>query len=176
VTILAGSVTVTGFSSFSAMFSLFSADVSTGITVQQSAQVAFMAVVTVTSSIIAPTTMVFTVYTSNTIVVAGTTAWAVPAGKNLRINNAWIIAASSAVATVGILKLLAATATATPALSVTSTAGVVVQFPYQLTLTSYFQMVALAQDITAGISIAIGVDLAATRHVIQQIVIAGYFF
>jgi hypothetical protein len=53
---------------------------------------------------------------------------------------------------------------------------VVVQFPYQLTLTSYFQMVALAQDITAGISIAIGVDLAATRHVIQQIVIAGYFF
>ena len=86
----------------------------------------------------------------------------------------FVIAASSAVVSVGIAKLLASVATPT----MTSTAGVLVACPYVAAATQQFQNIDAYADLAAGssTSLAIAVDKLATAHNIAGIVVQGYLF
>jgi hypothetical protein len=134
---------------------------------------AFLAMVTVTSSIVPPTTVLFTVWTGQTQAVAGTTGYIVPAGKNLRINAIQVINAVSNVAQVNRYAVLVSTGGAP---TMTSTVGLAVGIACPLTATTQWNLQGLCADVPAGATIAFGVDVGNTRHVIVAIVVNGYLY
>jgi hypothetical protein len=162
-----GSVAISGVVSITGIMT-----VNTGtIVMQQSFQTAVLMIVTSTQAA-AATTLLFTVYTAGTIAVAGTAQWAVPGAKNLRIMEAYIVAASSAVISVGIMKVLVSNATPT----MTSTVGVLVAVPYVAAASQQFFNVTPYADATATTTVAIAVDRLATSHNIAGIIVQGYLF
>ena len=133
--------------------------------------VPFLLMVTVTSSIIPPTTLIFTVWTGPTVVGTGTTQYVVPANRALRILNMQVVCASSAVIQVNRYAMLVSTGTPT----MTSTVGIELALAAPLTVTTAYQIQACA-DIDSGRTVAIGVDVGNTRHVVVAIVLTGYLF
>lgn len=120
------------------------------------------------------TTCLFTVYTGGTSVAAGTSAYAVPSGKNLRIQNMYVIAKSSAVLSVANWVMLLGTATAS--ISFTSTAGIAVAMPFGITAaTSVYQLNGLNIDIAGTTTMCPGMMGGTTCSIIGA-VITGFLF
>ena len=120
------------------------------------------------------TTMAFTVYTGGTLVVAGTTAYPVPAGRNLRINQVGVIAQSSAVLSGAQFVVLLGTATAS--MSITTTVGIAAMVPFAIAAAPG-QYIAhpLAADVVAGTSVGLGV-LGGTSCSVLGAVVQGYLY
>ena len=119
--------------------------------------------------------MLMTIYTGNTFVATGTSAYAVPAGKVLRIMGMYMINQSSAVLGRGNLVILVGTATAS--LSVTSTVGIAAILPYVIPsgVSATWQRDGIVADIAAGTSIVPAV-IGGTTMSIGGGVISGYLF
>jgi hypothetical protein len=106
--------------------------------------------------------------------VLNTTAYAVPAGKNLCIVAMNIYAKTSAVISFAGLAVNAETATAS--MSVTTTMNIVAVCPYgQTAATAGFSVLGLNQNVAAGTTIGLLV-LGGTTHSILGGVINGYLF
>jgi hypothetical protein len=127
--------------------------------------------VTVTSSIIPPTTLIFTVWTGSTQAAAGVGAYVVPAGKRLRIVNFQAVVVISNVAQVNRYALLVSTA----AVTMTATVGIGCALAIPLTVQTKQEIFPQA-DFTAGATLAFGVDVGNTRHCIVAMIAAGYLF
>ena len=121
------------------------------------------------------TSMLMTIHTGNTFVATGTSAYAVPGGKVLRIMQMYVILQSSAVLGNGRLVILLGTATAS--LSVTSTVGFAAALPYVIPsgVSMVYQRDGIVADIAAGTSIVPAV-IGGTTMSIGGGVISGYLF
>jgi hypothetical protein len=146
---------------------------STGLVViaKNVSQVPFQIIVT--STVVgASTTLLMTVYTANTLATAGASFFV--GGSRLRINNMYVVAVSSVVASQANLALLYGTAAAS--LSVTATVGIGAQLVYFPGATGQFQLQGVAIDgPVAATSIALGLIQGAS-HTIQGFVITGILF
>ena len=119
------------------------------------------------------TTMLMTIWTGNTFVTAGTSAYAVPAGYKLRIYGVNLAAQSSAVITGQQFGVIVATATAS--LSVVATVGVAAAVVYQAAAASNIGFGPLHADISCGTTLCPAV-LAGTSHTILGAVLQGYLY
>jgi len=120
------------------------------------------------------TTMLFTINTGNTSVAAGTSSWAVPAGKTFRILSMLPLYATSAVATQGQYAILAAIDAAN--LTVATTFGVVAIVPMLIGAAPSMPVeYYLGADVAAGTTICPAFVLG-TSHSMNGMYIQGYLF
>ena len=123
---------------------------------------------------VAPNTKVAFTISAGGAPVAGTTSWAVPAGKTFEIVGGAVYAKTSAVISFAQLAISAETATASA--SVTSTMNIAFVLPYGITAaTAGFSVVGVQQDVAAATSIALLV-IGGTTHSHVGGAIYGYLF
>lgn len=118
-------------------------------------------------------TMLFTVYTGGTSVAAGTSAWAVPAGKTFRIQAIQAVVASSAV--VAGIRLQVLLGTAAVSVSVTSTVGVPAALMVVVAGTQQYNLLGIQADVLAGTTVGLG-GIGGTAYNLGGMVVLGYLF
>jgi hypothetical protein len=143
------------------------------ISIQQSTQTNVLILVSSTG-LAGGNTLLFSIYTGNTLVATGTSNWAVPAGRVFRVQAIGAVIASSAVATAGQFLVICGTAAAS--LSMTSTVGRVAGVPILAAATQNFFVMGVNQDVAPATTIAIGIQGAATSLIFGGAVINGYLF
>lgn len=126
------------------------------------------------SAVASGVTYVFTVYTGNTTVAAGTTAWAVPANKTFRIQAMQAVVAVSNVTAAVRLLVLAVTATAS--LSITSTVGVAAALAVVARGgADQYNIGALKLDVAAGTTIGLG-GIGGTAFTLGGMIVEGFLY
>ncbi len=117
--------------------------------------------------------MLFTVMTGNTTgAAAGTSLYVVPAGRILCIQNAYVIAVSSAV--LGPAQLVVVVGSAAASVSLTATVGMAMVMPYALQATTVAYQKPGLGYVSAGSTM--GIAISGTSHSIIGVVLDGYLF
>jgi hypothetical protein len=149
-----------------------SALISGSVQVLDVARTQVVLVVTTTTFAAATTTALFTIYQGVTQTTAAVTAWVVPAGKTFRVLAVQAVVGTSAVATFNTISVLNSTANPTNVAAAPIAANAFINCNAAVVSGG---VIGLAQDIAAGVTVAIGIR-ATTSSFLSAASIVGYLF